>query len=135
MLAAVDLFNPDWWYSLLPLKNRALLENTLFLIPLFPLVGFLLNGLFGSRMEKKVSGWIAVLAALASFIWAFFSVMALHVPNPTPEARNMLHMIYGTWLNNSDVNFTFGLMLDQISSVMILIVTGIGALIHIYSLG
>src|SRR4051812_9877798 len=121
------LFDPV--YAWLPLKDRAMLERTLFLIPLFPFVGFLLNGLFGKRMDKKVSGWIGVFAALASFVWAFFSVMALHVPNPSPDARNALHSVYGTWLSNSEMNFAFGLYLDQLSSVMILVVTGIGTLI------
>jgi len=134
MLAALNI---DSLYALLPLKDRALLERTLFIIPLLPFCGFLLNGLFGSRMDKKVSGWIGVLAALSSFVWAFFSVMALQVPSTvtSPDTRNVLHQVYGTWLSNSDLNFTFGLYLDQLSSVMILVVTGIGTLIHMYSLG
>src|SRR3954464_13602621 len=88
----------DYFYAFVPLKDRALMERTLFLIPLFPLVGLLLNGLFGRRMDRKVSGWIGVLAALCSFGWSFFSVMALQVPNPVSDSRNVLHAVYGTWL-------------------------------------
>jgi len=126
----------DFLYAALPLKDRGFLEQTLFLIPLFPFMGFLLNGLFGSRLDKKASGWIGVSAALVSFIWALFCVIALQVPLAAdPDVRNALHSVYGNWLSNGDVNFSFGLYLDQLSAVMILIVTGIGMLIHIYSMG
>jgi len=118
-------------------SDRAGLEQTLFLIPLFPLVGFLINGLFGKSLDKKASGWLAVFASLASFVWAARCVGALDVPmtDSSPEIRNALHYVYGDWLNVQDFSFSFGLYLDQLSSVMILVVTGIGTLIHIYSMG
>ncbi|HYG77563.1 MAG TPA: NADH-quinone oxidoreductase subunit L [Planctomycetota bacterium] len=126
----------DFLYNALPVHDRGLFQQTLFLIPLFPFIGFLLNGLFGSRMDKKAAGWIGSLAALASFIWAFFSVIALQGSgSQDPDVRNALHAVYGNWLSNGDVNFAFGLYLDSLSSVMILVVTGIGTLIHIYSMG
>jgi NADH-quinone oxidoreductase subunit L len=125
----------DQLYHLLHL-DRVLCERTLFLIPLFPFLGFLLNGLFGSKMEKKTAGWVGTFAALASFIWAFLCVSSLSVPGSGNEGvRNALHTVYGTWLSAGDFNCSFGLLLDQLSSVMILIVTGVGTLIHIYSLG
>ena len=118
------------------LNDKALFEHTLFLIPLFPLLGFLLNGMFGKQMDKKASGWIGVMAALASFIWAFLSVRNVGLAtDPNEIYREALHAVYGTWLNTGDFNVSFGLYLDQLSSVMILVVTGIGTLIHIYSLG
>ena len=128
----------DWLHALLPaaLKDQALLEHTLFLIPLFPLLGFLLNGLFGRRMEKKASGWIGVSASLAAFVWACFCAGAVGDANgPSEPTRNALHAVYGTWLNTGEFTVSFGFYLDQLSSVMILVVTGIGTLIHIYSIG
>src|SRR6185369_5343111 len=53
----------------------------------------------------------------------------------TGEGRNVLHAIYGVWIKTGDFSCSFGLMLDPLSSVMIMIVTGIGTLIHIYSSG
>ena len=126
----------DQVYHWLHLPDRGICERTLFLIPLFPLLGFLLNGLFGSKMDKKTSGWIGVFGALSAFIWAFFCVVQLHTPgNSSEEVRNTLHQVYGTWLRAGDFTCAFGLMIDPLSAVMIMIVTGIGTLIHIYSLG
>ena len=141
----------DHLYHMMPHPDRTVCERLLFLIPLFPFVGFLLNGLFGSRMEKKTAGWIGTLMALFSFIWAFMCVSTLLVTEvgkgnvmgsgSTPashlseDTRNALHAIYGEWLHTGDFTCSFGLLLDQLSSVMILIVTGIGTLIHIYSMG
>ncbi|HYF51812.1 MAG TPA: proton-conducting transporter membrane subunit, partial [Planctomycetota bacterium] len=119
-----------------PIHDRGMLERTLILIPLFPFIGFLLNGLFGSRMEKRVAGWIGVLAAFASFVWAALCVGAVNAPYITAaDSRNALHAVYGTWIPTPEFTCSFGLYLDQLSSLMVLIVTGIGTLIHVYSLG
>ncbi|HEY3321583.1 MAG TPA: NADH-quinone oxidoreductase subunit L [Planctomycetota bacterium] len=126
----------DLCYTALPLKERWLLERTLAVIPLLPLAGFLINGLFGARLPKKISGWIGVLACFGAFVWAFMCVMALGLPGHGGVGeRNALHAIYGTWLNTPDLNVSFGLYLDGLSAVMILFVTGVGTLIHLYSLG
>src|ERR1041385_8067458 len=120
----------DSAYHLLPVTNRALFERTLFLIPLFPFIGFLLNGLFGSKLGKKESSWIGIFAALASFIWAFLCVACLNVGTGAEgmraelneSTRNCLHSIYGIWMHTSDFSCSFGLLLDPLSSVMIMIV-------------
>jgi len=125
----------DWLYFKLHLQDRAFFEFTLFLIPLFPLLGFLFNGLVGRRMEKRASGWVAVLASFAAFVWAILCVGACVGAAPSDETRLSLHAVYGTWLNIGGFTANFGLYLDPLSSVMILIVTGIGMLIHIYSVG
>ena len=123
-------------FEFFPVKNRGTLEFTLFLIPLFPLLGFLLNGLFGRRMDKSASGWIGVIAALFSFLWATVCVGAVNVLTFSgPDTRNALHAVYGEWFSTDIFSCSFGLYLDQLSSVMILVVTGIGTLIHIYSMG
>ena len=126
--------------SQFPLTHRTMLEQSLYLIPLFPFLGFLLNGLFGRRMSKQAAGAVAVLAAAASFVWALLCVLSLDkVPGVGNESdhhtRNILHSIYGHWLSVEGFSCSFGLYLDQLSSVMILVVTGIGTLIHLYSMG
>jgi NADH-quinone oxidoreductase subunit L len=137
MIAETNLLRHfiDPIYTWLPMKDPVFLEHTLFIIPLLPLLGFLFNGLFGTHVDKKVSGWIAVFAALGSFLWALMAVNALGTMTDVAETRNVLHPVYGTWLKTSDFSFSFGLILDQLSSVMILVVTGIGTLIHLYSMG
>lgn len=134
----------DTLFHLLPIGDRSFYERSLFLIPLFPFIGFLLNGLFGSKFSKKESSWIGILGAFAAFTWAFLCVATLNVGTGAKEGmsaslsedtRNALHVVYGTWIHVGDFSCSFGMLLDPLSSVMIMIVTGIGTLIHIYSAG
>ncbi len=112
--------------------SRELLESRLYLIPLFPLLGFLLNGLFGRHFSKVFAGLVGTLAALCAFIVALQCVSV--VPNSS-GVRDALHASYGTWIATPDFICSFGLYIDKLSSVMILVVTGIGTLIHLYSMG
>jgi NADH-quinone oxidoreductase subunit L len=124
------------FFSGLAHGNRHHAENLLFLIPLFPLVGFLLNGVLGKRFGKGLVSFIAVGAAFAAFLWAAACVGALGSPEVSGEQyRNILHDSYGTWVSVGDFSFNFGLMIDSLSATMILIVTGIGTLITLYSVG
>src|SRR5262245_12087659 len=102
----------------------------LFLIPLVPFVGFLLNLSFGRRLSKAVSGSIAVLAMLVSFalsIVAFVQLIGL-----PPEGRALVQQVY-SWISSGSFQANFALRVDPLSALMILVVTGIGSLIHIYS--
>ena len=104
------------------------------LIPLFPLLGFLINGFVGSTLPKVVSGAIGTIAVFASFLIAlgvFFAVQS----DPTVH-----HTVFlATWFSIPgqysafplQVNWEF--LLDPLSSLMLLIITGIGGLIHLYS--
>lgn len=121
----------DWLINLVP-HSRETLESKLFLIPLLPLIGFLLNGLFGTRyFSNKFAGFVGTLSAFLAFCWALLCVFN----NTAGPGRQSLHETYGNWLVTPDFGCTFGLMIDKLSSVMILIVTGIGTLIHLYSIG
>ena len=117
------------------LSSRPLFERTLILIPLVPFAGFLINGLFGRRLGRRAAGDLAIAAALGSFIWAVLCVLCLKLPGAGSDTRNALHAQYWRWLSSGDFSVSFGLFLDHLSAVMILIVTGVGALIHIYSAG
>src|SRR5579862_8188670 len=124
----------DWIAKFSP--PREVLEARLYLIPLFPFIGFLLNGLFGRRFSSRFAGFVGTVAALASFIVALMCVVANVEPASNIEGgRTALHASYGTWLVTPDITCAFGLYIDKLSSVMILIVTGIGTLIHLYSCG
>jgi NADH-quinone oxidoreductase subunit L len=100
------------------------------LIPLFPLIGFVVNATIGRRLPKSVSGGLASLVMLASFAVSVLSVVQL--TGLSPEARAIEQTLY-TWIASGDLNIALAFRVDSLSAVMILVVTGIGSLIHIYS--
>jgi NADH-quinone oxidoreductase subunit L len=99
------------------------------LIPLLPLVGFLINAFFGRRLPKSVSGGIACLAMIGSFVVSALSVWSL-----VQDAGHPWHEeTYYRWIASGELQVPLQFRLDQLSSLMILVITGIGSLIHIYS--
>jgi NADH-quinone oxidoreductase subunit L len=100
------------------------------LIPLFPLAGFVINASLGKRLPKGASGALASLAMIASFVVAVLAV--IQVAGLAPEHRAIEQTLY-TWIASGDFHVDLALRVDPLSSVMILVVTGIGSLIHIYS--
>ncbi len=101
------------------------------LIPLFPLLGFIINGFFGKKISKNASGWIASLAVLASFIVSLLIFIDLE------EHKEMTSHIVPlfSWINSDTLKIPFEFLVDPLSSWFLLIITGIGFLIHIYSIG
>jgi NADH-quinone oxidoreductase subunit L len=100
------------------------------LIPLFPFVGFLINAFFGRRLSKPVSGGVACLAMIASFAASSTAVwQMLGQPGPV---RAVTQNVY-QWIASGDLQIDFAFRVDPLASVMILVITGIGSLIHIYS--
>ena len=102
----------------------------LLLIPLIPFVGFLVNAGMGRRLSKAVSGSIAVAAMLASFGLSVAAFVQL-IGHP-PDSRAIVQQVF-TWITSGAFEASFTLRVDPLSALMILIVTGIGSLIHIYS--
>ena len=100
------------------------------LIPLFPFVGFLVNAFFGRRLPKAVSGGVACLAMVGSFGAALASVWAM-LDQPGP-VRAVEQVVY-TWMASGDFVIPVAFRVDPLASVMVLVVTGIGTLIHVYS--
>src|SRR6266850_1934702 len=102
----------------------------LLLIPLLPFLGFLVNASFSRRLTKTVSGGVACGAMIVSFIISAAGVVRL--VSLDPESRTLVNQVY-TWFTSGDLRVSLTLRLDPLSAVMILVVTGIGSLIHIYS--
>ena len=100
------------------------------LIPLFPFLGFVVNATMGRRLPKGVSGGLASLAMLASF--AVSAIVVWQLSGLPIESRAIEQMLY-TWIASGDLNISLAFRLDPLSAVMILVITGIGSLIHIYS--
>jgi NADH-quinone oxidoreductase subunit L len=100
------------------------------LIPLLPFLGFVVNAGVGRRLPKSISGGIACLVMLASFAISILEVWRL--AGMDPAAREITQTMF-TWIASGDFVIDLAFRLDTLSAVMILVVTGIGSLIHIYS--
>ena len=100
------------------------------LIPLFPLLGFLVNASLGRRLSRTVSGGLACAVMVASFGVSVLAVAQLH---GLPADQRAINQNVYTWIASGDFVLDLALRLDPLAAVMILVITGIGALIHIYS--
>jgi NADH-quinone oxidoreductase subunit L len=101
------------------------------LIPLFPLLGFLINGFFGKKISKNLSGIIASAAVFASFA---ISVLIFIDLEEHKEVTSHIVPLF-SWINSDTLKIPFEFLVDPLSSWFLLIITGIGFLIHIYSMG
>src|SRR5450755_2594943 len=101
----------------------------LWLIPLLPLTGFLINGIFGRRFPKSLVNTVAIGSVLLSFLWVLKVIFEMGDLN-TPHLEH-----YFTWIQSGTVNIGCDFLVDRLTIVMLLVVTGIGSLIHIYSIG
>ncbi len=104
-------------------------DLALWLIPFFPLVGALINGTLGRRFSRPLIGTVAIAACGLSFLWVVKSLLALDQLSTAHIER------YFTWIASGDLKVGFDLSVDRLSSVMLLVVTGVGTLIHIYAVG
>ena len=118
----------------------------IWLIPLLPFAGFLLNGILGRHLPKALVTIIALLAPLAAFgvvvnaALLAFSPMELRSWNGPGPIPGLLSLPYIEtcpvgWINVGAFHIDYSFVLDQLSLVMLLVVTGVGLLIHIYSVG
>ena len=102
------------------------------LIPLFPLIGFLINGLLGKSLPKGVVGTIGSAAVGLSFLVTvkiFLEVLQLPV-----DARSVEKVVY-TWISSGPFQVSVAYLIDPLSLIMLLVVSGVSTLIHIYSIG
>jgi NADH-quinone oxidoreductase subunit L len=101
----------------------------LWLIPLCPLIGFLLNGLLGKRLPKPLINLFAVGSVAVSFGYVLFLLWRIY-PLDAPVSEH-----YFTWIQSGWLKIGVELTIDRLTSVMLLVVTGVGFLIHLYSIG
>src|SRR5689334_3041453 len=100
--------------------------DIVYLIPLLPLIGFLVNGLGRKQLSKGIIGIIGSGTVLASFIisvWVFIQV----------KNGNTHTSEYFDFIRIDNFVIPFGFQIDQLSSLFLLIITGVGFLIHVYS--
>ena len=105
--------------------------NTLWLIPILPFTGFLLNGTLGRRLPRGAVAAIALLFTLApalivAKLWAFMQM---------PGADPVFSVAGAPWIQVSGFTLNYGFTVDHLTLIMLAVVTGVGFLIHIYSVG
>ncbi|MBF8255082.1 MAG: nuoL, partial [Deltaproteobacteria bacterium] len=101
-----------------------------------PLLGAIVNGLVGAKIQKSLGKGAISLLACAPVIVAFgLSVQALlTLQGLDPEQRFLIDRLY-TWIDLGSLKVEMAFLVDPLSAVMILVVTGVGGLIHIYATG
>jgi NADH-quinone oxidoreductase subunit L len=104
--------------------------QNLWLIPALPFVGFLINGIFGRKFSKTLINVVAVLSVVLSFAF----VMKVYLTAGDVGA-NPLHEHYFTWIQSGAFNVGWDFSVDKLTMIMLMIVSGIGSLIHIYATG
>jgi NADH-quinone oxidoreductase subunit L len=106
--------------------------NTLWLIPLAPFIGFLLNGLFGKRAGKGVVTAVALLGSLTPAVLGTWAAIQYHAVSPHGE--RWVDHVY-SWIASGNIGTEVAFQLDPLSIVMLMVVTWVGFLIHVYSVG
>jgi NADH-quinone oxidoreductase subunit L len=101
----------------------------LWLIPALPLAGFLINGILGRKLSKNAVAATAIGSVALAFAWTVKVLLGLS-PLEQPYVER-----YFTWIQSGIVNVSFDFAVDRLTAVMLLVVTGIGSLIHIYASG
>ncbi len=105
------------------------MDQQLWIIPTLPLLGFLINGVLGRRFSKSLVDAVAVGTVVLSFLWALKVLSAL-APLETIHVER-----YFTWFASGALQIPFELSVDRLTAVMLMVVTGVGMLIHIYATG
>jgi NADH-quinone oxidoreductase subunit L len=103
-------------------------KNLVLLLLLTPFVGFLFNVFFGKKAGKSISGIIGTLSVAVSFAVSIYFFMQLN------QSGKPIQVSLFDWISVSNFKLDFGILLDQLSLLWLLFVTGIGSLIHLYSI-
>ena len=106
--------------------------NYLWLIPAFPFAGFLLNGLLGRRLGNR---FVSIVGPLASGLSALFGTIAVFQYLGLGEHHERYVDVVYSWISSGGVGADLAFQLDPLSIVMLMVVTWVGTLIHIYSVG
>ncbi len=105
--------------------------SNLWLIPFFPLIGSIFNGLFGKKIKNEaVIGGIATGLMFLSFLVAAQNLFKL-----LGDTKKVHELVIASWMTVGNFQLNWEVLLDPLSAVMIMVVTGVGTLIHLYSIG
>jgi NADH-quinone oxidoreductase subunit L len=101
-----------------------------YLVPLLPLIGFLIIGFLGEKLSKNLVGIIGSSAVLGAFILSLSIFLEL-----TSQPHKSIIVPLFDWIQAGKLSIPFSFLIDPLSSLFLLIITGIGFLIHLYSIG
>ena len=112
-----------------------MMESTFFWVIALPLIGFLINGLLGlfnifqwrSDFRKNLVGWLASVVILLPFVLLF-----VHFLKMSPDSKTIIELY--RWFQSGDLTVNVSYQVDSLSVLMGLVVTGVGFLIHVYSI-
>ncbi len=104
------------------------MDKYIWLIPLLPLAGFVFNGLGRNVLSKGVIGFMATFVVLVSFGISVAAFLEVH------NTGKAIEVTLFNWIDAGTMHVPFAFLIDQLSSIMLLIITGIGTLIHLYSI-
>lgn len=113
------------------LKEYGMLDYV-FLIPLFPFVGFAVNLFFGRRISRGAVGLIASAAIGLSFLVSLLVFLDLLILDP---AARSVEKVFYTWILSGEFQANVGFLVDPLSILMMMIVSGVSFIIHVYSIG
>lgn len=102
------------------------------LILLLPALGYLINALLGRWLSRAIVAWVACAAVGLAFIVGLGTALANAA---LPAAERAQRLILWPWIGAGDLRLSIGLLFDPLSLMMVLIVTGVGFLIHVYAVG
>jgi len=108
------------------------MAELIWLIPCFPALGFIINASLGSRTSRSFVSWVACLALFFSFL-ASLAVLVQFLD--MPAAARVFETDLYTWIASGEFSVPIGFRIDALSVIMCLVVTGVGFLIHVYSIG
>ena len=114
-------------------------EQLIIILLISPLVGFLINGLFGKWLKgnEKLSGTIGALAVLVSLICSIIAFVKVQggTTLPNPDEDGIIYKWISSEILGKSFDFNIAFHVDALTTVMLLVITGVGFLIHVYSIG
>jgi NADH-quinone oxidoreductase subunit L len=116
------------------LANMQLVE-LVWLVPLLPLLGFIILMLFGRRLGEPVAGWVATAAMGGSFVASLLVFAGMVGLEGGESGERIVQVKLFDWVVAGDFSVDIGLLADPLSVTMILFITGVATLIHLYSIG
>ncbi|KAA6437146.1 NADH-quinone oxidoreductase subunit L [Rufibacter glacialis] len=110
--------------------NNAEMTWVCLLIPLLPLIGFLINGLGNRKLPKGLAGLVGCATVIGSFLLSLYLFFGFEGYGNRPYTTDIFN-----WISVGALKIPFSFQIDQLSLIMLLLVTGVGSVIHIYSAG
>src|SRR5687767_704186 len=106
--------------------------DAVWLIPAFPLTGFVLLVLLGRKLGEPLAGWLATVAMAGSFVSTVVVFVGL-IDRPSDD-RFFTQTLF-EWFQSGSFAVDVGFLVDPLAVTMCLFITGVGTLIHLYSIG